>query len=104
MYRLTVFYPRPTDTEHFRTYYESKHLPLARQLPNVRNATYSLDITGVTGESPYYALWEADFDSPEAMGEALESAVGQQLIDDVPHYATGGAIIVHYALNGGDDK
>ncbi|KZM72638.1 EthD family reductase [Nocardia terpenica] len=99
MYRLTVLYPPPVDPDHFRTYYEEKHLPLARRLPNLRAMTYSLAVTGLARESPYFAIWAADFESAEVMQEALDSAVGRQLTADVPNYATGGALILHYPLH-----
>src|SRR3954469_13493683 len=32
MHRLLVLYPQPSDPEHFRSYYESTHLPLVAKL------------------------------------------------------------------------
>lgn len=98
MHRLTVLYPNPVDPQHFREYYESKHLPLARQLPGLREMSYSLDAAVLAGETEYFAVWDGDFDSLDAMLAALDSTIGRQLVADVPNYATGGAQILHRTL------
>ena len=97
MYRLTVLYPPPTDPDQFNEYYESIHLPLAAKLPGLQSMQYSLNVGAVGGDSPYYAIWEAEFDSVEAMDAAIASPEGQAVVADVPNYATGGAQIIHYA-------
>lgn len=97
MYRLTVLYPHPADPEHFKQYYVSTHLPLAAQLPGLRAMRYSFDVAAMGGESPYFAIFEGDFDSAEAMAAAMSSEQGRAVAADVPNYATGGAQILHYA-------
>ena len=97
MYRLTVLYPPPTDPEHFKQYYVSTHLPLAAKLPGLRTMRYSFDVAAVSGPSPYFAIWEGEFDSADAMATALSSEEGQAVAADVPNYATGGAQLLHYA-------
>ena len=62
MHRLLVLYPPPTDPDHFRSYYEDTHLPLAAKLPGLRGYRYSFDVAAGDGESPYYCVFEADFD------------------------------------------
>ncbi|MHA4854861.1 EthD family reductase [Rhodococcus sp. MSC1_016] len=96
MHKLVVLYPEPTDKAAFRDYYETTHLPLAAKLPGLRDHRYSYDVHGVGGESPYFALFEAAFDSAADMQAALESEQGQAVAADVPNYATGGAQIIHY--------
>ncbi|MBK1782972.1 EthD family reductase [Prauserella cavernicola] len=97
MYRLTVLYPPPTDPEHFREYYVNTHLPLAATLPGLRAMRYSLDVSAPGGQSPYFAVFEGDFDSYDAMVAALSSEQGQAVNADVPNYATGGVHMIHYA-------
>ncbi|PXY22605.1 EthD family reductase [Prauserella muralis] len=97
MYRLTVLYPPPADPEHFRAYYVGTHLPLAAKLPGLRAMRYSLDVAATEGESPYFAIWEGEFDSAEAMAAAMASDEGRAVAADVPNYATGGAHVVHFA-------
>ncbi|MBL1102013.1 EthD family reductase [Streptomyces coffeae] len=98
MHRLTVLYPHPVDPDHFRDYYTSVHLQLAAKLPGMRAMRHSFDVSAVDGESPYFAIWEAEFDSVEAMGKAMESPQGHAVVADVPNYATGGAHVLHFRL------
>lgn len=95
MHKLVVLYPEPTDRAAFRAYYESVHLPLAQQLAGVVSMTYSLDLAAPDGELPYFGMFEAVFESPQAMGAALESPEGAALAADLPNYATGGAHLMH---------
>ncbi|MCF7550668.1 EthD family reductase [Pseudonocardia sp. WMMC193] len=98
MHKLVVLYPPPTDREAFRTHYENTHLPLAAALPGLRCSRYAYDVQAAGPDgSPYFAIFEAEFDSAEAMGAALQSPEGAAVAADVPNYATGGAHIVHYA-------
>ncbi|MFF5990733.1 EthD family reductase [Prauserella flavalba] len=98
MYRLTVLYPPPADPDHFREYYVNTHLPLAAKLPGLRAMRYSLDVRAAGGgDSPYFAIFEGDFDSQDAMIAALSSDEGKAVNADVANYATGGAQVIHYA-------
>ena len=99
MHRLLVLYPPPSDPDHFRTYYEDTHLPLTAKLPGLRAYRYSVDVAaGGEGESPYYCVFEADFDDAAALSAARESPEGQAVRADVPNYATGGAVVLDYEL------
>jgi uncharacterized protein (TIGR02118 family) len=98
MYRLMVLYPQPQDPQHFREYYIAHHLPLAAQLPGLRSMRYSLDVAGLGEPSPYFGVWEGEFDSREAMEAALGSPVGRRVGEDTSNYATGGAHLVHFAV------
>lgn len=97
VYRLTVLYPPPADPQHFRKYYVEHHLPLAAQLPGLRAMRYGFDLATFDGPSPYFAIWEGEFDSADAVADAMGSPQGRAVAEDVPNYATGGAHIVHYA-------
>lgn len=97
MHRMTVLYPQPSDPEHFRAYYTATHLPLAAKLPGLRAMRHSLDISAVEGDSPYFAIFEADFDSAEAMVAAMSSPEGVAVVADVPNYSTG-AQVIHFPL------
>jgi uncharacterized protein (TIGR02118 family) len=98
MHRLLVLYPPPSDPDHFRSYYEDTHLPLAAKLPGLRAYRYSVDVAAAEGESPYYCVFEADFDDAAALSAARESPEGQAVRADVPNYATGGAVVLNYEL------
>jgi uncharacterized protein (TIGR02118 family) len=101
MHRLLVLYPPPTDPEHFRTYYEETHIALVAKWPGVRGFRYGFDIAAPQGESPYFCVFEADFDDAAALRAAQGSAEGQAVRADVPNYATGGAIVLDYELRAG---
>jgi uncharacterized protein (TIGR02118 family) len=96
MHKMVVVYPEPADRDAFRTYYEETHVPLAAKLPGIRSMRYAFDVKGVGGTSPYFAIFEADFDSREDMHKALASPEGAAVGADVPNYATGGAHILSY--------
>lgn len=97
MHRALALYGTPTDPDHFRRYYESTHIPIARTIPGVKGLRWSFDVQALTGgESPYFCVAELDFESAEALQAALETPEGQATAADVPNYATGGVTIVHY--------
>ncbi|WAM19734.1 EthD family reductase [Rhodococcus sp. JS3073] len=97
MHTLMVLYGEPTDPEKFREYYQHTHLPIARKLPGVRATRHSINLAAAEGESPFIAVFEADFDSAEAMAAALSAPEGAAAVADVPNFATGGVQIVHFA-------
>ena len=73
VHRLLVLYPPPTDPDHFRSYYEDTHLPLAAKFPGLRGYRYSFDVAAAEGESPYFCAFEADFDDAAAYSAAMAS-------------------------------
>lgn len=97
MHKLLVLYPEPADRAAFAAYYESTHLPLARKLPGMLGSRYSLGVKGA--DSPYFAVFEADFADVDAFRAAMGSAEGQAVAADVPNYATGGAVVVDYPVS-----
>ena len=98
MHRLLVLYPAPSDPDHFRSYYEDTHLPLVAKLPGLRAYRHSFDVAAPGGESPYFCVFEADFDDAAAYSAAMESPEGQAVLADVPNYATRGVVSLNYEL------
>src|SRR3954462_5151913 len=101
MQRLLVLYSPPTDPDDFRSYYQDTHLPLVAKLPGLRGYRISFDVAASEGESPYFCVFEADFDDAAAYGAAIASPEGQAVRADVPNYATGGAVVLDYELRAG---
>lgn len=98
MHKLLVLYPEPADRTAFKEYYESTHLPLARELPGMLGWRYSFDVNASPGDSPYFAVFEADFESAEAFGDAMGSPQGAAVQADVPNYAPEGTVVVNYQV------
>ena len=89
MHRLLVLYPPPADPQAFRDYYEANHLPLAARLPGLRGYRWGFDVTALGADSPYFCVFQADFDDAAALDAALGSPEGEATAADVPNYATG---------------
>ncbi|MBT2305536.1 EthD family reductase [Variovorax paradoxus] len=97
MFKVLVLYHPPASADHFRRYYVDKHLPLAAQLPGLKASRHSFDLQGPDGVSPYFCVWEGEFESADAMAAAMQSPAGKQVLDDVVNYATGGAVVLNYS-------
>jgi len=100
MHKLVVLYPRPADPDHFRAYYVAHHLPLVERMPGLLAWRYSFDVAA-QGETPYFAVFEAEFADAAAMVAARTSPQGRQVAADVANYATGGAVVIHYPVQEG---
>lgn len=61
-----------------------EHVPVARELPNVRKYTRSVPID--PSASPYDGIAEMYFDSPEACREAFESPAGRRQFEDAARF------------------
>ena len=93
MYRITVTYGQPADSEAFDRHYEQVHAPLAAQLPGLRSFTTLKGEALDDAASPWYFqanLYFADKDSALA---ALGSETGQAAGADIANFATGGATL-----------
>lgn len=101
VHKFVVLYNQPEDPEHFREYYVNTHIPLAAALPGLKAYRYSFSV-GSPGaeEPPYFCIFEGEFEDGAAMGAALGSEHGQKVGADVPNYASGGATILTYPVEG----
>ena len=106
MHKLVVLYPAPVDREAFVAYYESIHLPLASRLPGLTAWRYTTQVGSAPdgAPAPYFAVFEADFTDVSAFRAAMASPEGQAVAADVPNYATGGAVVIDYAVTGGEAR
>lgn len=98
MHKLLVLYPPGQDEKKFRPYYETKHIPLANQLPGLLATRYSFQIGSPMGPAPFYCIFEADFPDEATMIAATSSELGQRVRDDAPNFATHLPIVVHYEV------
>jgi uncharacterized protein (TIGR02118 family) len=99
MHRLLVLYNEPKDPAHFRKYYVETHVPLVSKMPGVKASSYSFEAKPLgSGKTPYFCVFEADFESEAALMSALGSKEGQAVAGDVPNYASGGVTMVHFPV------
>ncbi|AYF76257.1 EthD family reductase [Nocardia yunnanensis] len=103
MHKLLVLYPKPVDPDHFRDYYVNNHLPLVRKWPGVLAWRYSFEVAAAKGEPAYFAVFEADFADAAALAAMRASEFGQQAAADVVNYATGGVVVIDYAVRDDSD-
>jgi uncharacterized protein (TIGR02118 family) len=98
MYKTLALYLPPEDPEAFREHYESTHVPLVSRVPGLRAFRYSFNVSAPEGESPYFAVSEAEWDSPEALRESLSTPEGEAATADMQSGATGGFVLVGYPI------
>jgi uncharacterized protein (TIGR02118 family) len=98
MRKVLALYPPPADPEAFREHYESIHLPLTAKLPGLRALRYSFDLASPEGESPYFAVFEAEWDDAGVMAASLSSPEGQAVAADMAPYVTEGTPLLNYSM------
>jgi uncharacterized protein (TIGR02118 family) len=96
MHKLVVLYPPPKDPDAFRSYYTETHIPLAAKLPGLRAYRYAFNVQCPAGDSPYFCVFEGEYDDAAAMAESMGSEHGAIVAADVPNYAPDGAVMIHY--------
>jgi uncharacterized protein (TIGR02118 family) len=96
MHCLTVLYPQPDDPQCFKAYYAGTHLPLARLLPGLKSCSFAYPAALGSLEGIPFCIFQAWFDSAEAMTGALQSEIGAELAADLPNYSPKGATLFHY--------
>lgn len=95
MFKVTVLYHHPKDTQHFEEYYAEKHLPMARQMPELSKLELTKFESAPGGAQPaYYRMAELYFHARKTMEETMGSPEGQMTIDDLTNFATGGVTIL----------
>ena len=102
MHKLVVQYPPPADPDKFRSYYTSTHLKLAAKLPGLRAYRYGFDLAAPAGDSPYWCMFEAEFDDVSALSAAMSSEEGQAVAADIPNYADTAPVMFSFDVIDGD--
>ena len=95
MVKVTVLYGQPSDPSAFEDYYANTHVPLAAKMPEVKRfeATRVLATPG-GDQPPFYRIAELWFESQDTMQQAMGSPEGQDTVNDIPNFATGGATVL----------
>ncbi|CAM5785890.1 EthD family reductase [Castellaniella caeni] len=95
-WKLLVLYSPPASPDEFRRHYVEVHLPLVAGLPGLLASHYSFDVRTADASSPYFCIWQGDFESAEAIVAAMQSPQGQKVQADAAAMATGGIVIMQY--------
>jgi uncharacterized protein (TIGR02118 family) len=99
MHCLTVIYPAPSEAARFKAYYETTHVPLAKQLPGLKSCSFAYPQALGAAPAPF-CIFQAWFEDRDAMFAALQSDIGKRVADDVPNYSPDGATLFHFPLGG----
>jgi uncharacterized protein (TIGR02118 family) len=96
--KVLVLYQVPIDPAAFDQYFKTTHIPLAKQIPDLRSIDVSRgDVIDPQGPAPYYQVTTLTFDSMDDLKAAMSSGEGQSAIQDVINFATGGVKVLMYA-------
>jgi uncharacterized protein (TIGR02118 family) len=70
-------------------------MPLVAAAPAPRRAETSVGLPGPDGSpAPFHRLFEAWFDGPEHLAAVTGSPAWQQVVADVPNFASGGVTLL----------
>jgi uncharacterized protein (TIGR02118 family) len=95
MCRLTVLYGHPTNPTEFDRYYHEIHIPIARKMRGLKGWTIGKCQSLDPSERPaYYMIVGLYADTRQDLEKIIASPEGQDTVDDVPRFATGGATFI----------
>lgn len=95
MIKLTALYGHPTDPNAFENYYAATHMPLVEKMSGVLRHEKAKVVGTPTGDKPpYHRMFEAWFDSEDALKAAMGSPEGQAVVADLANFASGGVTII----------
>ncbi|MDA4109356.1 EthD family reductase [Mycolicibacterium holsaticum] len=87
--QIVVCYGTPTAPQVFDEHYRTKHIPLVGRIPGLSGFTWGKCQSLASGEPPYYAVAHLNFDTNEALQQALVSPQMQDAARDVREFADG---------------
>lgn len=83
MAKMTIIYRTPKDKAAFDKHYFDVHVPLAKQLPGLKEYEISTGaIASPTGHADTYLVATLSFDSMDAIRQAFASEIGKQCAID----------------------
>lgn len=94
MHKLIALYHPPKSEDEFRSHLVKVHLPLVEKFPGLRALRYGFGVKSASGDTPYFAIVECDFDDESSLHAALDSPEGALAAADVPNYAQAGVTII----------
>jgi len=97
MYRLVNLYPWPDDPEEFKRYFLEVHMPIAEHVPGALRRGYAF-APNIIGDLDCFCVFEADYESEEALKAALATPEAQAAGADVPNYSPKPPRVLLYEL------
>lgn len=95
MYKVLVLYGTPDSPADFDRYYDETHIPIAKQMQGLTRWTVTKFEPAPDGSPPqYYYAAELYTDDRADLELVLASQAGRAATEDVPNFATGGAIFL----------
>jgi uncharacterized protein (TIGR02118 family) len=92
--KVTVLYNAPKDPAAFEKHYAETHMPMVYAEKGIQKIELALGVPGPGGPPPFYRITELWFESAEKMKEVTSTPSWKKIVDDVPNFATGGAIVL----------
>jgi len=91
MAAIVAVYKTPKSVDAFNTYYFTKHVPIAKKMPGLRRYRVSDGPVGTPVEpDAAHLVAILEFDSVNAIHQALASPEGQATAGDLGNFADGG--------------
>lgn len=87
MHKLVALYRQPEDPESFDEHYYNEHLPLVREMPELKKTEVSRVEGAPMGETDYYMQCDMYFEDREQMMQALQSDEGMAAASDLQSFA-----------------
>lgn len=95
MAAVVAVYKTPKNVDAFNTYYFTKHVPTAKKIPGLRRYRVSDHAVGLPIEpGAVHLVAILEFDSVNAIHQALGSPEGQATTGDLANFADGGVDIM----------
>ena len=97
MHCLTVTYSAPADAARFKAYYETTHVPLARQLPGLKSC---LRLSGAARPRAGAVLHFSGLvrGSRRRCSRRCNRKPDKRVAEDVPNYSPDGATLFHFPV------
>jgi uncharacterized protein (TIGR02118 family) len=87
MAKFIVLYTQPKDTDGFEKYYHETHLPLVRQIPNIKGASVNYVVNTQNAEEDFYLIAELEFKDVQVLQASMSSAEGKKVQEDAINMA-----------------
>ena len=95
MAKIIVLFGKPKDPELFDKQYWEDHVPMAKQMPGLKNYTVHKVVGAPRSDPPYYQVVELEFENMDSLKKALSSEAGRDSGRHSVKIATGGITFLY---------